>query len=104
MQSQRVRDAENPAQRSATNGPLRAQGKEMASLSILRRYAHVSCEGYVGILQSVQRIFSANQGGTAVDFHPSLTFMSRRVFFVFSSPPLSAQHYNWEVILCFILR
>ncbi|WP_324825163.1 hypothetical protein [Sinanaerobacter sp. ZZT-01] len=43
------RGAENPAERSLLNGPLRAQSKAIL-LSILRRKTYVSCQEYVSIL------------------------------------------------------
>ena len=63
MLPKRARVAENRAENKSSNGPLRAQSKGF-DLSILRRPARVSGQGYVGILKSVRDI-SVNQGGTA---------------------------------------
>lgn len=78
MLIQRTCDAENQVENKPSNGPRRAQSTvwKAACLffipSILRRYAHVSCRGYVGILTKCTAI-AVNQGGTADIVYSSLT-------------------------------
>lgn len=64
VHTQRVRAGESRVKRRLLNGPWRAQSKAALLLSILRRQARVSCQGYDSILPKCTE-FSVKQGGTA---------------------------------------
>ena len=66
MRAQRVREGESRVECRLLNGPQRAQGKAFINGQVFCDVkAYVSCQGYDSILASAQRVFSANQGGTA---------------------------------------
>ena len=63
MLIQRTRGAENRVENRSLNGSRRAWSKVFYILSIPRREAYVSCQGYDSILMRAQ--ITVKQGGTA---------------------------------------
>ena len=100
MPPQRVRDAENRAERNSSNGPLRVQSKDVFHLSILQRVGMRQLPGICWYPVECT-VFSVKQGGTADYVDSSLTaslFSSMNLSGIFLFPKI-----HFGGVTCFIL-